>query len=76
MEKINPLGRNGQMEPYACFCSGQVDGYALYNQGKGPNDSCANCGCYCDRIIGIQFNTESYRGIADMTDRQSTIPGD
>lgn len=75
MKLINPLGRSldgGSVQPLACYCSGQIEGYVDYYKGKGPNDTCANCGCFCDQVIGIRFNTDTYRGHAKIVDRAST----
>ena len=56
MELINPIGRNmnSPIQPLACYCASN-GGSANVNfaTGKGPSDTCSNCGCYCDSVIGI-----------------------
>ncbi len=74
MELVNPIGRSGGgIHPMACYCASD-GGSAAENfvTGKG-NDSCSNCGCYCDSIMGHQYNTGSYREIATITDRTSSL---
>ena len=55
----------------------KIDGVESANvnfaTGKGPSDTCSNCGCYCDSVIGIGYNTGSYREIASITDRTSSL---
>ncbi len=76
MELINPIGRNmnSPIQPLACYCASN-GGRANVNfaTGKGPSDTCSNCGCYCDSVIGIGYNTGSYREIASITDRTSSL---
>lgn len=49
MELINPIGRNmnSPIQPLACYCASN-GGSANVNfaTGKGPSDTCSNCGCY------------------------------
>ena len=76
MKLVNPLGRNlggSSVQPLACFCTGNTPGYTDYNKGRGPSDNCARCGCYCDTLIGLQYNTDNYRGIAKIVDRKSPV---
>lgn len=75
MELINPIGRNPNdtAQPMACYCASN-GGSAAENfvTGKGT-DSCSNCGCYCETILGIGYNTGSYYEVASITDRTSSL---
>ena len=75
MELINPFGRNlnDSIQPRACYCASE-GGSAADNfvDGKG-SDSCANCGCYCDTLLGKPYNTASYKSVATGTDRISEL---
>lgn len=68
MKVINPLGRTltgNDITPCACYC------YATdsnFETGRGPSDSCDNCGCKCSL-----FTTSDYRQVATSTDRKSYL---
>lgn len=75
MELINPIGRKASnvAQPNACFCASDGGSAATnFVTGKG-SDSCSNCGCYCETILGIGYNTGSYRSYATNTNRTSSL---
>jgi len=75
MELINPIGRNlgSSIRPLACYCASDGGDAAVnFVSGKG-SDSCSHCGCYCDSVFGIGYNTGSYREVATITNRTSSL---
>lgn len=81
MKLTNPIGRDvstgleANFQPRACMCGSSGDGAtaeANFNTGRGPNDSCANCGCHCNNVSTNQTQSGNSR-IANSTNRTSSF---
>lgn len=69
MELINPIGKSldSTITPAACYCAVS----SMYATGRTPNDTCANCGCYCQEIIIWTYNYSGTRSVAEAPYRKS-----